>query len=130
MTLEQQVTSLEISKRLKELGVKQGSIFVWQQPTKWHQHEVIPKPRIRKQLTVSAFTVAELGEMLPKNENIVTMFFSNGHCQIAFQDTPFKIGKTQVSRWGAAGQGIEAPTEADARGKMLIYLLENHLITL
>jgi hypothetical protein len=77
----------------------------------------------------SAFTAAELGTMLPERENVVTMFLGNGSCQIAFQESlQLEIGEIQSSRWGAAGQCIQADTEADARAKMLIYLLENGLM--
>ena len=38
------------------------------------------------------------------------------------------IHKMVVKKWSAAGQYIEAATEADARAKMLVYLLEQKLI--
>jgi uncharacterized protein HemX len=37
ISLEQQVVSLELAKRLKELGVKQESLFWWYAPEDWHQ---------------------------------------------------------------------------------------------
>lgn len=137
MKLENQCCSLELAKKLKELGVKQESLFVWDwsekgneqanliywEPEKGNSHKVVGG------FLYSAFTVAELGEMFPKVENLVTMFFENGRCQIAFQGN-VENDEGIATRWGAAGQSIEADTEADARAKMLIYLLENKLITL
>lgn len=70
MELEDQVVSLELSKKLKELGVKQESIFSWLQyphtragePNEWElSYTKLP---VDNPLWVSAFTVAELGEML------------------------------------------------------------------
>jgi hypothetical protein len=69
---------------------------------------------------LSAFTVAGLGELLPKVENIVTMIFENGRCQMCLQQTPIEGKETPV---------FEAATEADARAKMLAYLLEKKLIS-
>lgn len=123
MTLEQQVCSLDLAKRLKELGVKQESYFWWVDPSDGTREEAIWFIRdnhVGYKEHVSAFTVAELGEMLPKIENLVSQFFDNGHCQIALMSEGYQ----------AASIGIEADTEADARAKMLIYLLENKLITL
>lgn len=83
MELEKQVCSLELAKRLKELGVKQESLFVWFKPLeeKWEIglfdgtffHGENGKQTghygyrfgLSKE-TPSAFTVAELGEMLPR----------------------------------------------------------------
>ena len=75
MTLETQVTSLELSKSLKELGLKQESAF-WYEQTKiagrneWKKEWELcfnnnTKPYTQDHI-VSAFTVAELGEMLPE----------------------------------------------------------------
>ena len=61
MKLEQHVCSLDLAKRLKELGVKQESLFWWGEITKEVHYCKAGKP-----LHISAFTVAELGEMLPK----------------------------------------------------------------
>lgn len=126
MNLEQQVCSLELAKKLKELGVKQESLFWWRHDDVdgwWPGHwEGLPGAE-----HCSAFTVAELGEMLPKEENLVTMFFENGRCQICLQGN-VENNDGIATRWGAAGQSIEADTEADARAKMLIYLIENKLI--
>ena len=121
MKLEQQVTSLELSKKLKELGVKQKSLCIWET-----EYEPILSVGFESALhladgSASAFTVAELGELLPphyfttKSQAIKNFW----HCNIIenFAGDEFK-------------KGIIANTEADARAKMLIYLLENKLITL
>ena len=71
MKLENQIVSLELAKRLKELGCKQDSIF------KWHSKldekgnrvytEIVYLPIKQMEQDYSAFTVAELGELLPKD---------------------------------------------------------------
>lgn len=114
MKLEQQCCSLELAKKLKELGVKQESLFVW-----WvydngeadiiDSSQKFEKGRI-KDFHFSAFTVAELGDMLPNTEECISRKEPN------------------EKEWRCGNQ-IES-TEADARAKMLIYLLENNLITL
>lgn len=116
---EQQVTSLEISKRLKDLGVKQESLFYWSFYDGGNNKD---EPGLIftdesnqgfKEDLISAFTVAELGEMLQewKNLRLDSTKDSNG----------WSIAKNETDR-------IYADTEADARGKMLIYLLEHNLI--
>lgn len=142
MKLEQQVCNLEISKRLKELGVKQESLFWW---SKWNGTKQISREyslwMIGQQTTdeandstyfcndendISAFTVAELGEMLPlktfTDEPVSWSTFKQGEgewiCSAVYRF------ERNHKEW------ITASTEADARGKMLIYLLENNLITL
>jgi hypothetical protein len=73
MTLESQVCSLELAKKLKELGLKQNSYYFWKtypdsvinngEPylVAYNSRYMTSKGRIEG----SAFTVAELGEMLP-----------------------------------------------------------------
>jgi hypothetical protein len=112
MTLEDQVCSLDLAKRLKELGVKQDSLFYW------YPYAIGWRCRFVDELTsniqkdverlVSAFTVAELGKMLGKESNQV-MFAEGKWASVAPQI--FEI--------------TESDSEADARAKVLIYLLEN-----
>lgn len=64
MKLEDQVVSLELAKRLKELEVMQESLFFWCDNWVHSQDSVYHSPTSSE--TFSAFTVAELGEMLPK----------------------------------------------------------------
>jgi hypothetical protein len=154
MPLEQQVLSLELAQKLKELGVKQDSLFYWVKGDKqrgvcpdcrkaggllpecaycggtgkdiekqnyylYGQLEVWQEDRIKD---CSAFTVAELGEMLPMEY----MSIKDGG------DRWFGVG------WGALWgfemikypDPIVSNLEADCRAKILIYLLENKLITL
>jgi len=80
VSAKKQVTSLEPSKRLKELGVKQDSLFAWYQyPDKhiyceYREYQASQDDQSTFQdgyakLPVeicAAFTVAELGELLPK----------------------------------------------------------------
>lgn len=81
MRLENQVTSLETSKKLKELGVEQESIFFWIQTydstlAPILNHSIARTPDVRGDLYLvdkspnernySAFTTSELAEMLPE----------------------------------------------------------------
>jgi hypothetical protein len=82
MELEKQLCSLEFAKRLKELGVKQESAFWWIEGDliyrgEWGDPSDDASKRMeQKELDeymstlFSAFTVAELGEMLPERINL------------------------------------------------------------
>lgn len=126
MTLEQQVCSLELAKRLKELGVKQESYFNWctngwmssDPKCKW-----IIVQRQEFQNGYAAFTVAELGEMLPYR-----VVAPSGQPYFPSYTTKNGDGKWLVS-YHQLLPSIIADTEADARAKMLIYLIENKLVT-
>lgn len=142
MQLQDQVCSLELAKQLKELGVKQESYCKWNVPNIEEEKYLIGEenfdienytvgestPQIFTQEEwekftdeynpissemFSAFTVAELGEMLP--EKTCWRGYTNYNKKWSFMFGDFKA---------------EATTEADARAKMLIYLIENKLITL
>jgi hypothetical protein len=127
MKLKQQVCSLELAKRLKELGVKQEGFFVWSGHTAtllrndaWAERDVYPS---KEGLYYAAFTVAELGEMLP-------------HSLTLGSGTYFLTCEKNPDLWWLQYPGTKkverqkAPGEADARALMLIHLLENNLITL
>lgn len=150
MPLEKQCTNLEISKCLKELGVKQESLFYWifrrnqnVEAKAWflHSEEYIKngkvwdtknsksvpiEPLIEKQY--SAFTVAELGEMLPK---IITSKSGEDYvfgCSWMLSGNPYCFYENIYGYFNEE-QKEGFATEADARGKMLIYLLENKLLS-
>lgn len=119
MTNEQQVSSLTLSQRLKELGVKQESLFCWyyiDAPTLYAGPELgytgydLPSETSE---VISAFTVAELGEMLPEK-------------YVSIKDKgEFKCMHKTEDGWERVSS---SETEADTRAKMLIYLLENDLM--
>lgn len=142
MELKSQVTSLELSKRLKELGVKQESIFWWSErylldnpDQKSIDVRFMMNPDLNgtaysyhhEKDLVSAFTVAELGEML--NATHPSVFVSYREI---FDKTRLWIciSRTDVEGMIERNEYQIATTEADARAKILIYLLENNLITL
>ena len=121
--LEKQVCSLELAKRLKELGVKQESYFSWVEGAIWDatMQSDYETPNIEKRSKwIAAFTVAELGEMLPD------------------QISSWKMGLEWICSYDELHEsGVAIPeqrvfegTEADARAKMLIYLVENKFVTL
>ena len=121
MKLKDQVCSLKLAKKLKKLGVKQESLFYYQGLLKEIKAEkgfIINFMKVlgAKEIeNVSAFTVAELGEWFRDNypiyidQETVTV---GGFWRIDFGDQ----------------QMVTAKTEANARAKMLIYLLENKLL--
>ena len=131
MHLENQVCSLELSKRLKELGVKQESIFGWMlhnygdrkdwvcvrgandlRTTEWNfEHQC------------SAFTVAEIGEMLPEHVDYYLHHHKENHEWIITFSEHAEIYRKYRKTF-------KDDNEANARAKMLIYLLENKLMEL
>src|SRR5580692_1190873 len=118
MNLEQQVCSLDLAKRLKGLEVKQKSLF-------WHRvpREADPRDRLITDrpvenaafYAVSAFTVAELGEMLHKagDWECGKFYFQDGETEPEFL---CKFRKSTKKVW----RTMRGNTEADARAKMLI----------
>ena len=126
MQLEKQVTSLELSKRIKELGVKQESLFWWHRSwdninKKENEPYILFNNYEILESDFSAFTVAELGELLNEIAN-----------RIDCGDTWYHLAgqKKWTVGWGGDMHEELSDTEADARAKLLIYLLENKLIEL
>ena len=66
--LEQQVCSRELAKRLEELGVRQESVFWWVDRTLTYTGG--RASHAQRQGGIAAFTVAELGAMLPDDITI------------------------------------------------------------
>lgn len=133
MKLENQLTNLELSKKLKELGVKQESLFYWSKQTnqkdwkcEYHMYFAIDKRQ-----DISAFTVAELGEMLPNQiefEGKLKWLFFIKFNLMNDEKTPVHL--VRYSPFDSINQHIKETrgyTEANTRAKMLIYLLENNL---
>lgn len=119
MKLENQVVSLELAKKLKELGVKQESLFKYIATFPSGEYRISDR-YTETDLSygadvISAFTVAELGEILPEGFRIEK-----------FKDNYWCFDKKRRNRmhWEIS------ETEADARAKCLIYLIENKLINL
>src|SRR5260221_4495003 len=71
MDIEKQVCSLELAKRLKELKVKQKSLFYWireDDPYIWYNNN--NHPMYCEKFYYSAFTPSELSELLPNRVSI------------------------------------------------------------
>ncbi len=132
MKLEEQITNLELSKKLKELGVKQESLFYWVEFSGLQKGHQDYKTSLHWELRncennlsnfpdkISAFTVAELGEMLKPYA-----YYSNNMA------SDFPTYQENHKSWGFINDEIKwvyADTEANARAKMLIYLIENKLL--
>jgi len=142
MKLEDQVCNLKLSKKLKELGVEQKSNWYWYDIVGESEKEQEDSAQLGDADYVlefktfrpyfATFTVAQLGEMLPER-----IYYGN--------KIPYKLDITKdKTGWyvlysqypSIYTDSIEAfknchaveTTEANARAKMLIYLLENNLI--
>lgn len=129
MKIEDQVCSLELAKKLHKLKVNQeDALYYWGKAGMmgWQlENRNYANYRWKRAEIHAAFTVAELGEMLPRNLygfNPVVSLLPDGVYQCGYLDNERK--ETHVlNGWK------QADTEADARAKMLIYLIKNKLIT-
>src|SRR5215510_12087614 len=135
--LEKQVCSLELAQRLKELGVKQESLWAWYETTdrddtprlnRFDEHcTVCTLPKQAREEKYAAFTVSELGEMLPESYITERRLRGDWECSQHFTGTTQDVGTKEYTRNDVC---MFANTEADARAKMLIYLVENKFVTL
>ena len=136
MKLENQVCSLELSKKLRELGVKQENLWYWCEGNSYGAdgismycgtYGIISKELLEKTIDeckkinskrelkrYSAFTVAELGEMLP----YVQFFWSDK------PDGRYTIIYEPSNNYHTETDSIEA----NARAKMLIWLTEKEFV--
>ncbi len=125
MKLEQQVVSLELAQKMKELGFKQESLFYWFN-NKTYFHPYLDSDEIGG--AISAYTVAELGEMLP---SYIKVDGHEGWVDYGIISANiFSKSKTWSCRYECLPITAlqKADTEADARAKTLIYLVENGLL--
>jgi hypothetical protein len=115
MTLQDQVCSLELAKKLKELGVEHKTLFYIDEQDSEITFGNFVTPTFTGHTYISAFTVAELFDLLPKEYSLRNGVhgFTLSHTTGMFRRIP---GKT-------AGNSA-----ADCCAKMLVYLLENNII--
>jgi len=126
MEVEKQVCSFELAERLKELGVKQESFFYWipedVSRIDWsvESSDNIASESSQSSEALSAFTVAELGETLPRE------IIRDG-LHLHMEELRNASGEwiTKYILEYKDGQTCFGISQADARAKMLIYLLEN-----
>ncbi len=154
MNLESQVTNLELSKKLFELNVKQESLFYWVTDESLDEFRLVTIEKLdilditnnrtedsgcgccqndwKIKEKYSAFSVAELGQLLPERLDKYRSLF------IKFEK--IKNEATGNNEWLSSlveGGGyhmdidecqVHDENEANARAKMLIYLTEQGLI--
>ncbi len=135
MQLIDQLASLELCKKLKELNVKQKSLFYWndiddnnEEGHPINRIELLNYPFLSNYCTpYSAFTVAELGEMLPDkikdDDEEICWFYhdkNNGCHRISYVHSCDEQCSPFIE--------VKGETEANARAKLLIHLLENGLM--
>ncbi len=132
MNLEQQVTSLELAKHLRELNIAQKSLFYWvisyenkeqnqaipliQYDCKSYDHEHIHENYYMT--TWSAFTACELLEMLPSWSDV------------AKRDKNDYIARVFDKSSSEKNYHSFAENAPDALAKMLIHLIEYKLMEL
>ena len=108
MKLEDYIPSVETCKKLRELGLSQESIYTWvleqhSENPRW----VLSSDPPQNEYQYSAFSVGELGTIL--------------------SEIPMRLYPHQLSLMTAMGS--MAITEAEFRSKMLIFFIENEMMS-
>ena len=165
MTIETQLSNLDLSRRMKELGFSQDSLYgYFHLPKKknfkphdygeyWHTRpeswKIFDKSGKNKKNypyeIIAAYSVAELGEMLPayikitKEKNLVhsySKWMSEEDQYFHFEFRKRINGKWTISMRRKCGDNAgkseytisNIDSEANARAMMLIYLKEHNII--
>ena len=147
MELMNQVCSLELAKELKNLGVKQDSLWYWVNYSGGAElilENNINEIMLKSKDTYSAFTVAEFGKKLPNmirkdnlkwyqlnislgsEINIKYIKTEQGHNLIQ-GGQGFNIMYMHIDNYGSGYKLYEVVdlNESNTRAKMLIYLIKN-----
>lgn len=112
MKLESQVVSLPLAKRLKELGVRQESIFEWVETPEGSFVDYRGDARTTVEpWYISAFTAVELMEI----SKIVPPVFNFREQRWKWFSPDYEVA-------------ILDENETDARAKALIYLIEQGIV--
>lgn len=129
MNLSDQVCSLKLAKRLKELNVKQESSFCYQDiknesPSVWPRRFNLDEfAHPSEDERVAAYTATELGEMLPPNFppwTYWTMKINTSSDSSLWQaDILFANKSVQI---------FTSENEADLRAQMIIFFIEKGII--
>ena len=141
MQLENQVCSLKLSKRIDELGVKADSLFYWWSGVNIEDTYISKEPLADFDNQICpAYTVDEVGEILPSRISLNEKFDKckcGNKVRTSFETYLLDIRKSEVSgewivryiRGDNVYKYFRCEDLADAMAKMLIYLLENNLIS-
>jgi hypothetical protein len=129
--MAQQVCSPALAQQLKAVAVPQDSLWYWvpsrggKYPLLVPAEELVDHPLFQV-AAVSAFTVGELGELLPSAIEQDGEFLS-----FLCLKSPrgFSVASLLNPADRQSGMEIKALTEADARAQMLLYLIEHKLFT-
>ena len=136
MKLEQQVVSLELAQKLKEIGVEQDSLFIWIE-TSENKFELASKKEMKGNLISpfwSAFTVAELDKLIgyhtgPNAEAYGCIGHDEGAiCYVLkpiIRSKGLRVKDTGYEALVIPSANLMSDNPADARGKLMIYLSQN-----
>lgn len=137
MLLEDQVCAVQYCRRLNELGVKKNAVYSWANDfkrgflltstTMAHINQKRSKNLQMHYEFHAAFTVAELGQFIP------SLLIAQSATQI---DRPIIMQKTHENMFciyiknenGSIWEFFNDSSEANARAKMLIYLIEQGIV--
>ena len=135
MELTEQMPTLELCKKLKALGYPQEGLFYWTGKADFPEghalegdngtRRIVYQPDKLPSKGFVAPTVAELGEWLPRVIKGISSVFGEFYLRIE-RNRGWKVG--YVSKNGKATRFVSADTEANARAKCLIWLVENNYL--
>lgn len=134
MELKDQVTPLELAKKLHKLGLKERSIASWYTgDSNLGPMVFFTLPGEPKENHYAAFTASELGELLPTQSGIISWDVSyndhQGQWDCRIYDLVKYFQTESVSPIPPIAYEAEGETMAEAMADALIHCIENKLVT-